>query len=132
MNRSRTIQVLAAGTAVVTLTVPLAAAPVGAAAGTLTTGHCTNGATVTLQLQHSDPGRIEAGFEIDHAKPGSTWSVRLVHNGAAYFRGRRTAAVPGGTFSVDRVLSDLRGSDHVSGRAVNLATGAVCSVTAAV
>ena len=103
------------------------AAPANAATHTLTRGTCTGGGTVTLELQHSDPGVLEAGFEVDHAKRGSVWRVRLVHNGVAYFSDRRTAT--GGTFSIDGVLTDRSGTDTISGRARNLATGQVCTVT---
>jgi hypothetical protein len=83
-----------------------------ASAGGLTHGTCSKGGTVTMQLQHGDPGRIEAGFEIDHAKVGN----------------RKAAA--DGTFSVDRILRDLRGVDTLTGRARNLSSGQVCTVIA--
>lgn len=70
---------------------------------------------------------LEAGFEVDRAKRGSVWRVRLAHNGGVYFNSRRTAT--GGTFSIDGVLTDRSGTDTISGRARNLATGQVCTVT---
>ncbi len=99
-----------------------------AAPSALVSGHCTARSTTSLQVQHSEPGKIEAGFEVDHARVGSQWKVRLTHNGVSYFVGRRIARASGGTFSVDRVLPDLAGGDRITARARNLATGEVCTV----
>lgn len=96
----------------------------------LTYGHCTKGHVVSLQLQHSDPGLIDSGFEVDLVKAGSLWSVALTHNGVSYYSGTKKALAPGATFSVDRVLPDRLGIDTVSGYARNLTTGEVCTVTA--
>lgn len=119
-----------AGAAALATTGVLIAGPASAAtsASATTTSSCGN-ATVSLQLQHSDTGRIEAGFEIDHAKINSVWRIHLMHNGATYFRGQRTAAGPDGSLSVDRVLPNLSGLDTVSGTARNLATGRVCQIS---
>src|SRR5689334_11005131 len=100
----------------------------GAAPSAVTHGTCTNAAAVTMQLRKSDPGRIEAGFEIDHAKAGTVWAIRLKHNTTAYFTGQRTTRA-GGSLSVDRVLHNLPGTDTVSGRARNLSSGQVCTVS---
>lgn len=97
----------------------------------LTPGTCTGQAAVTMQLQHSDPGKLEAGFEVNRAKPGSVWRVRLTHNGTAYVSGKRTAGRDG-SFSVDRVLPDLAGTDQFHGRATNISSGQVCTVTASI
>lgn len=110
----------------VLIAVPASAA--SAPSGTTTSSY-PNGVKASLQLQHSDPGRIEAGFEIDHAKVNSVWRVRLMHNGVTYFVGRRTATAPDGSFSVDRRLPNLGGTDTVSGTARNLATGQICRVS---
>lgn len=127
-HTSRNQRLLAAcAVAGLATTAVVVAAPAGAAPSNLTRGTCSGHGIVTLQLQHSDPGRLEAGFEVDHVKAGSVWNVRLTHNGVAYFNGRRTAV--GGTFSVDRVLIDQSGLDTISGRARNLATGQLCTVT---
>jgi hypothetical protein len=106
------------------------AVPAGAStpSKTLVSRSCANGATVSLQLRHAD-GRIEAGFEVDHAKVNSVWRVHLVHDGATYFLGKRSAAAPDGTLSVDRVLPNMAGLDTVSGSAYNLATGQVCRIS---
>ena len=126
---------LAAGTALAltaltgSALVLLPAAGAGAATG-LTYGHCTKGHVVTMQLQHGDPGLIEAGFEVDHAKVGSLWSVALAHNGVRYYTGTQKALAPDGTFSVDKILPDRAGIDTVTGYARNPTSGEVCTVTA--
>lgn len=94
-------------------------------------GTCSGRSVVTLQLAHSDPGIVEAGFQIDNARPGSTWGIVLTHNGLTYFNGVRRAAADG-SFSVDRRLPDLAGRDTVSGRARNSTTGEVCTVSASI
>lgn len=131
--RRRRIGLLAAGgTAVGALaTGALMAGPAAAATApsSTTTNTCGNGTTVSMQLQHSDPGRIEAGFQIDRATINSLWRVHLTHDGATYFLRQRTAPAPDGSFSVDRVLPNLSGIDTVSGTARNLATGQVCRVS---
>jgi hypothetical protein len=130
-NRAARVVGCTVGLAALTGSTLVLVSPAGGAvpAGGLTRGACSGRSTVTMQLQHGDPGRIEAGFEIDHARVGSVWRVRLTHNGVQYFLGNRTAAHDG-TFSVDRILRDLRGTDTVSGRARNLSNGQVCTVTA--
>lgn len=106
-----------------------AAASAGAAPSAPTvTGTCSGGTQVFMTAQKSDPGLLEASFEVDHAKAGSVWNVTLRHNGVVYYNHQRTAAADG-SFSVDRVLTNQPGVDHFSGRAVNTATGAVCSVS---
>ena len=106
-----------------------ASAASAAPARSLTPGHCTGSAAVTMQLQHSDPGKLEAGFEINQAKPGSVWRVRLTHNGATYFSGQRSAGRDG-SFSVDHVVPNLGGTDQFRGRATNVGSGQICTVTA--
>lgn len=132
-TRRRRIRYLAAAGACVAAlasTGALIAVPASAATSpNTTTSRRCGPATISLQLQHSDPGRIEAGFEIDHATVNSVWRVHLRHNGETYFRGQRTAAAPDGSFSVDRVLPNLGGIDTVSGTARNVATGQVCAIS---
>jgi hypothetical protein len=126
---------LAVGTALALTALTGTAAVLTPAAGAapasgLTYGHCTKGHVVSMQLQHGDPGRIEAGFEVDHAKVGSLWRVAVAHNGVRYYSGIQKALAPDGTFSVDRILLDRAGTDTVTGYAHNVASGEVCTVTA--
>jgi hypothetical protein len=130
-RRTRYLTATAAGVTAIAAAGALLAVPAWAASSpsTMSTSGCANGARVSLQLQHSDPGRIEAGFEVNHATINSVWRVQLTHDGSSYFLGRRTAAAPDGSFSVDRVLPNLRGTDTVRGTARNLATGQVCTIS---
>src|SRR5689334_657883 len=78
---------LLTGTGVAAAATAGASTPGAATASSLTRGTCSGASLVTMQLQKSDPGRIEAGFEIDHAKAGTMWAIRLTHNSKAYFTG---------------------------------------------
>lgn len=110
-------------------TVAAAASAGAAAAAPTVTGTCSSGGTkVFMTAQNSDPGLLEASFEVDHAQAGSVWNVTLRHDGVVYYKHARTAAGDG-SFSVDRVLTNLAGIDRFSGRAVNTATGAICTVS---
>ena len=132
-SRRTRFVVAASAVTVGALSVPTLAFASAAGAATtaqsLTPGTCTGSSSVTMQLQRTDLGKLEAGFEVDHARPGSTWQITLRHNGTVYFSGRRTAGRDG-SFSVDRVVANGAGIDHFSGRAKNLASGQVCSVSA--
>ena len=92
-------------------------------------GSCSASADWKLDLRREDGGRIEVQFEVEHAKPGSTWNVRLSDNGTVFFRGTRTAGSLG-AFQVRRLTKDLAGSDRIVGRAANQATGEICQGSA--
>jgi hypothetical protein len=126
----RRVGALAAAGAVAA-TAAIAGPAVASRAGTpgIHYGRCTGHGTVALNLQNSDPGYLEAGFEIDGMRPGSLWTVALSHDGALYYRG--TAAVlPDGSFSIDKVMRNLPGVDRFTGTARNRTTGEVCTVSA--
>ena len=91
-------------------------------------GTCSAHSLMTLQLQHSDPGIIEVGFQLDRAPARSKWTVDLRHNGRSYFTATRPVAVDR-SLSVDRRLPDLSGTDVLVGRSRNAATGETCIVT---
>lgn len=133
LSRRTRVVVAASAVAVGALSVPTLAfassAGASAAAQSLTRGSCTGPASVTMQLQRTDIGKLEAGFEVDHARPGSIWQITLRHNGNVYFSGRRTAGHDG-SFSVDRVVANRAGIDHFSGLTKSLRSGQVCSVSA--
>ena len=42
------------------------------------------------------------------------------------YRARQTTQAPSGSFSVERRIADMAGSDHIVARARNLASGQVC------
>ncbi len=89
-------------------------------------GRCSNGATWKLKANTEDGGRIGVEFEVDANRNGQRWSVVLTDNGAVVFSGVRTTLAPSGSFSVERRIVDRPGVDHLTARAVRLATGATC------
>jgi hypothetical protein len=88
-------------------------------------GACSGAADWKLSAKPEDGGKIEVQCEVEHAKPGSTWTVRLTDNGTQFFSGTRTAN-SFGKFEVDRLTDNRAGSDTVRGRAVNQNSGQVC------
>ena len=92
-------------------------------------GSCSGNADWKLRLRPEDGGKIEVEFEVEHAKPGSTWGVVLKDNGTRFFSGTRTANSVG-EFEVRRLANNQAGSDTIRARATNQATGQVCSGTA--
>jgi len=115
----------------VAATVAVAGPALASRAGTpgLHYGKCTGHGIVALNLQNSDPGYLESGFEVDGMRPGGLWSVLLTHDGAVYYRG--TAKVlADGSFSIDKVVRNLAGVDRFAGTARNRTTGQVCTVSA--
>ena len=116
----------ALGAGVVVSGLLLAAVPAANASTGLVIGHCTRGGTVTLQLQNSDPGLIEAGLEVDHVKAGGIWTVTLTRNRVTYYRGTQRADRTT-SFSVDRVLRAAR-TNLIAGTATNKASHDICTV----
>ena len=92
-------------------------------------GSCSGAAEWKLGLRPEDGGKIDVQFEVEDAKPGSTWNIRLADNGTVFFKGTRTAN-SFGKFRVERLTTDQSGSDRVTGRAVNQTSGQVCQGSA--
>lgn len=89
------------------------------------TGSCTGRADWKLKVK-SDDGRLEVEGEVDSNRSGQTWRWRIVHNGSVSAHGVRQTAGPSGSFSVERRLVNLAGTDRVVFRAVRTNTGEVC------
>jgi hypothetical protein len=89
-------------------------------------GTCGGGARSELELKARD-GRIEAEFEVDHARRGSSWRVTLSQEGRVVWRG--TVRARSGSFDLERRLRDLAGADRVSARALG-PRGVTCRATA--
>ena len=73
-----------------------------------------------------DNGRLEVEGEVDSNRRGQSWAWRIKHNGAVTARGVAQTAGPSGSFSVERRLVNLSGTDRVVFRAVRSKTGEVC------
>ncbi len=71
-------------------------------------------------------GRLEFEFDVNATVAGQDWRVRLRHNGEVYARIMRTTNHRG-NFEVERMVTDVLGTDTLGARAVNLKTSQVCA-----
>ncbi len=118
--------------ALAVLALVAAAAPV-AVAGTATAGDgdvvrrgsCTGSTDWKLKAQHDD-GRHEVEGEVDSNRNGQDWRWRMIHNGSVSARGWATTHAPSGSFSVERRMVNLGGTDKIVFKARNPRTGEVC------
>jgi hypothetical protein len=100
----------------------------GGGGGVTRQGSCSAAADWKLSVKPED-GRLQVEFEVEHAKPGSTWSVRMADNGTNFFTGSRTASNLR-KFEVRKLTNNRAGADKVTARATNMASGQVCNATA--
>jgi hypothetical protein len=104
----------------------LAAAPSAMAKGAKVTkaGACSAGATWKLAVGAEDGGKLEVQFEVQHAQPNKTWTVKLSDNGTRFFNGSRTVNSLG-KFTVRTTTKNRAGSDTIRGRATS-PSGQIC------
>ncbi|HSS68716.1 MAG TPA: hypothetical protein VLK34_09205 [Nocardioidaceae bacterium] len=88
-------------------------------------GSCSGSAHWKLKVKPDD-GRLAVEVEIDSNRRGQVWSWRILHDGFTSYRGNRTTRAPSGSFSVERRVVDMSGSDLIGLRAKNSATGQTC------
>ena len=118
--------------ALAVLALVAAAAPV-AVVGTATAGDgdvvrrgsCSGSTDWKLKAKHDD-GRLEVEGEVDSNRNGQAWRWRMVHNGSLSARGWATTHAPSGSFSVERRMVNLGGTDKIVFKARNPRTGEVC------
>jgi hypothetical protein len=114
------------------LVVPLVAAGPAVARhggdGVVERGGCSGSATWKLKAKHDD-GRIEVEAEVDSNRSGQVWHWRIKHNGSVSAKGTKRTAGRSGSFSVERKMANLAGTDHFNFRAVRRTTGQVCRGT---
>jgi hypothetical protein len=119
---------------VLALSVPLSATAASAASGqskgggVSATGSCSSAGTWKLKAKH-DNARIEVEAEVDTNKVGQTWSWTLTDNAVKVASGTARTVAPSGSFTVNRLIANRAGTDRISLRASNAATGQVCSGT---
>ncbi|MBK5117004.1 MAG: hypothetical protein JJE23_08820 [Thermoleophilia bacterium] len=89
------------------------------------TGTCTGSSSSKIKAKARD-GRLEVEFEVDQNRNGVKWKVRLKDNGKRVFRGNARTKAPSGSFSVERKIRDLSGTDRIKGIGKNPATGERC------
>lgn len=129
MNTTTRRIVTTLNAALVTGVLMTAALPAAQASGGGTrvtnSGSCS-GATVWKLKAKPDNSQIEVEGEIDSNKNGQVWSWTIRQNGAVAAKGKSTTKAPSGSFSVNRLLDNLAGSDTFVLRAVNTTSGEVC------
>jgi len=108
---------------------PAAMAQGGGGARVTNQGSCSGAADWKLSLKPEDGGKLQMEFEVEHAKPGQTWAVRITDNGTQVFQGSRTANSLH-KFAVKKLINNRAGSDTVKANATNNATGQTCNATA--
>jgi hypothetical protein len=87
-------------------------------------GSCATG--VWKLKAKADNGGLDVEFEIDTNRNGQTWRVRVFDNGTRVIKTRATTHAPSGSFTVQKVVANRMGSDRITARATNVATGKVC------
>jgi hypothetical protein len=92
-------------------------------------GSCSGAADWKISVKPEDGGKLQVEFEVEHAKPGQTWAVRMTDNGTQIFSGSRTANSLH-KFQVRKLTNNRAGSDTVAAKATNNATGQVCNASA--
>jgi len=114
------------------LALPLAGVGPASAAhgggGVRTHGGCQGPAVWKLKVK-PDSGGIELEGEVDSNKSGQVWDWKIMHNGSQSAHGSKTTAGRSGSFSVNRLMTNLAGTDHFVFRAERRATGDVCRGT---
>jgi hypothetical protein len=88
-------------------------------------GGCSGQATWKLKVKPND-GRLQVEAEIDANRRGQVWTWRILHDGYLSYRGTKTTRGPSGSFSVERRLVDMAGSDTIGLRARSHASGQTC------
>jgi len=91
-------------------------------------GACTGSTHWKLKAGHDD-GRIEIEAEVDSNRSGQVWDWKIRHNGSVSAKGASTTRGASGSFSVERRMANLAGTDHFTFRAERRANGDVCRGT---
>ncbi len=84
----------------------------------IVTGACSAGADWKLKVK-TDDGRLEVEGEVDANTSGQQWRWAIRHNGSVSDRGTSTTTGRSGSFSIERKIVDLAGTDRVLFRAVH-------------
>ena len=98
----------------------------GGGGGVIKTGHCSASSTWKLKAK-PDNGRIEVEFEVDTNVVGQSWNVVMKDNGTRFFKGTKVTQAPSGSFTVRRLITNMAGTDKITGNAKNPTTGESCA-----
>jgi hypothetical protein len=116
---------LAAGIAV-TASVPAMASHGGG--GKQNSGQCSQGANWKIKAK-ADDGRIEVEAEVDTNQSGQTFAWKLTDNGTLVEKGSSTTGGASGSFSVERKIANMAGTDAIKFKAKNAENGETCVAT---
>ena len=108
-------------------TAPALASHGGGGNAVRTSGGCDGQSTWKLKAK-TDNGRIELEAEVDSNRSGQVWAWRIKHDGSVSSKGKSTTSGASGSFSVQRRMANLAGTDQFTFRAVR-ANGDVCRGT---
>ena len=89
-------------------------------------GNCSATSTWKLKAK-GDDGALEVEAEVDSNVVGQTWMWSIADNGTVAKSGKSTTKAPSGSFSVNRTIPNIAGTDAVAFDAKNKKTGETCS-----
>ena len=92
------------------------------------TGSCSSAGTWKLKAKH-DKALIQVEAEVDTNQVGQVWSWTLRDNTVKVASGTARTVATSGSFTVHRLIANRAGTDRISLRATNAATGQVCTGT---
>jgi len=125
MNTKHSYAAAAAGAVLLGSLIAAAPAHAGGTNFTEETGACSMVSTWDMKAKPVARG-IEMEFSVDSNRLGQAWAFRLTNNGNLLFAGNRTTTGISRSFSVDKILTDMAGTDRLVVKATNAKTGEVC------
>ena len=91
-------------------------------------GSCVGTPSVWKLKGKADSGNVlEIEFEVDTPYIGNGWKVTITDNGRTVYSGNRTTLAPSGSFSVERRIPTLAGTDKIVAKATR--NGRTCTGT---
>lgn len=129
MSIEKTRWTRVAAVALVAATTVLPAVSAEAKAGdVIRSGSCSGRANWKIKASPQN-GRIEVEGEVDSSRAGQQWAWSIRHNGSLSARGSKTTSGASGSFSIRRVVVNIRGTDRIDWRGRNPRSGEVCDGT---
>lgn len=126
MNKMNLARLAAAASLTAGLAVAMTApAHASGGGGVENTGQCSGGSDWKVKAKH-DNGLLEVEGEVDSNVVGQGWNWRFLDNSTLAAKGTSTTQAPSGSFEARRRIADLAGSDRITFKATNPATGETC------
>jgi hypothetical protein len=105
-----------------------ASASASGGGGVRKSGACSTAGTWKLKAKNDD-GVLEVEAEVDVNKVGQHWTWRLTDKGTRVANGKAVTVAPSGSFTVNRNIPNLAGTDVIAFHAVNGAGTNTCDGT---